>query len=346
MKIGRPPRSHLDGREESQRSPAPFTKIFQGNRNEHATPKELERVTIFQLLDKYVFLWEYNIVYISRCCTLTSLYGNIMGCIRRLITDISAELARYEAKGFSRNLAEVNVAMELAAFGIFRDFPDAFLIVGGACLVLYHDSLRHSADLDLLVCGATLPSHEEVVTSLKRELRLLAEVLGLGELRYDIVAKGETGTVFVAKQNGESLFRVDLTRQGPAIESEIEEHRVEGDLGAAAVIRSASKDLLLLQKAEAFLQRRHVKARDAYDIGVLQRCGAVLGVNLQAHLQDTILGNKFDEEFISGRIEEVNDKLCRLELKPILPKVIYSMLEGASFLPLRESLKQVYEEWL
>lgn len=285
-------------------------------------------------------------VCIPRCCTHMSLRGNIITRSRRLITDVSAELARYEAKGFSRNRAEINVAMELAAFGIFRDFPDAFLIVGGACLVLYHDSLRHSADLDLLACGATLPSHEEVVSSLRRELSLLAEILGLGELRYEIVAKGETGTVFVAKQNGESLFRVDLTRQGPAIESEIEEHRVEGDVGAAAVIKSASKDLLLLQKAETFLLRRHVKARDAYDIGVLQRRGAVLGVNLQAHLRDAILGNEFDGELISGRIEEVNDKLCRLELKPILPKVIYSMLEDASFQPLRGSLKQLYKEWL
>src|SRR5207253_2230631 len=110
-----------------------------------------------------------------------------------------------------------------------------------------------------------------------------------------------------------------------------------------AIIKSATKELLLLQKAEAFLMRRSVKARDAYDIHLLNEIGAVLSLNLRAHLQDTILGNEIASETISDRIG-VN--LCRLELKPILPPSIYSVLEEAQFEPLINALRHLYKEWL
>ena len=54
--------------------------------------------------------------------------------------DIAGRIAKYEDRGFTRERAEVNVLMEVAAFAIFRDFPDAFVLFGGATLVLYHDS--------------------------------------------------------------------------------------------------------------------------------------------------------------------------------------------------------------
>ena len=137
-----------------------------------------------------------------------------------------------------------------------------------------------------------------------------------------------------------------MSRLGSAIESEIEDHRIEGETGISAVVKSASKELLLLQKAEAFLLRRAVKARDAYDAHLLQSLGATLNANLRAHLQDTMLANEIDSNTIANRIDRVDRNLCRAELKPILPADVYAALEGAEFEPLREALRRVYGEWL
>lgn len=67
--------------------------------------------------------------------------------------DIASRIAKYQDRGFTQDRAEINVLMEVAAFSIFKDFPDAFVLFGGATLVLYQDSVRHSADLDLLSRG-------------------------------------------------------------------------------------------------------------------------------------------------------------------------------------------------
>jgi hypothetical protein len=132
----------------------------------------------------------------------------------------------------------------------------------------------------------------------------------------------------------------------PQSTSEIEDHRIEGGTGISAVVKSASKELLLLQKAEAFLLRGAVKARDAYDAHLLQGLGAALSANLRAHLQDTVLANEIDSHAIANRIDRVDKNLCRVELKPILPPDAYAALEGAEFEPLREALRRLYGEWL
>lgn len=258
--------------------------------------------------------------------------------------DISKQVAKYEDKGFTRERAEVNALMENAAFAIFREFPDAFVLFGGATLVLYHGSARHSADLDLLPRSASGPSPKEVVACLQRDLTPIAEILRFGELEFEILTSdGQEGKISVTARSGQRLFRIDLTRFGSAIASEVEDHPIEGE---DAVIRSASKDLLLLQKAEAFLLRRAVKARDAYDIQLLQGTGAALNPILTAHLEDTVLGNEIDSATITDRIAEIDVGLCRLELKPILPPNIYSALENEGFEPLRDALRGLYKEWL
>jgi len=146
--------------------------------------------------------------------------------------------------------------------------------------------------------------------------------------------------------SGRRLFRIDLSRLGSAIESEIEEHPIDGESGISAVVKSATKELLLLQKAEAFLLRRAVKARDAYDVRLLQSIGATLDANLRAHLEDTMLANALESNAISGRIDRVDKSLCRAELKPILPPEVYAALEAREFKPLRQALRELYGEWL
>lgn len=261
--------------------------------------------------------------------------------------DIASQIAKYEEKGFTRERAEINVLMEAAAFAIFKDFPDAFVLFGGATLVLYHDSVRHSADLDLLSRGAEMPSRQEIVASLERDLTPLSAILDMGTLQFESdISESLEGRIFVTTDSGRRLFRVDLSRLGSAIESEIEDHPIDGESGISAVVKSATKELLLLQKAEAFLLRRAVKARDAYDGRLLQSIGATLDANLRAHLEDTMLANEIDSNAISGRIDRVDKNLCRVELKPILPPEVYAALEAREFEPLRQALRELYGEWL
>lgn len=261
--------------------------------------------------------------------------------------DVATRIAKYEEKGFTRERAEINVLMEAAAFAIFKDFPDAFVLFGGATLVLYHESVRHSADLDLLSRGVETPSRYEITASLERDLTPLSAIMEMGTLRFGSdISESLEGRIFVSTDSGRRLFRVDLSRLGSAIESEIEDHRIDEETGITAVVKSVTKELLLLQKAEAFLLRRAVKARDAYDVHLLQSIGATLGANLRAHLQDTMLANEIDSDVISGRIDRVNKNLCRVELKPILPPEVYVALEAAEFAPLRGALRKLYGEWL
>jgi len=152
----------------------------------------------------------------------------------------------------------------------------------------------------------------------------------LGDLRFETATDdAREGRIFVTTSSSQRLFRVDLTRFASAIESEIEAHPIEGESGLPAVIKSATKEL-----------------RDAYDIHLLEQLRAMLSPNLQAHLQDTVLANEIDSDTISGRIKRIDVDLCRLELKPILPPDVYSPLEEAKSTPLRDALKELYEEWL
>jgi Nucleotidyl transferase AbiEii toxin, Type IV TA system len=271
----------------------------------------------------------------------------MMSLLKGPTMDIASRIAKYGAKGFTLERAEINVLMEAAAFAIFKDFPDAFVLFGGATLVLYHDSVRHSADLDLLSRGVETPSRQEIIASLGRDLAPISAILDMGPLRFESdTAKSFEGRVFVMTDSGRTLFRVDLSRLGSAIESEIEEHRMDGETGISTVVKSATKELLLLQKAEAFLLRRAIKARDAYDAHLLQSLGATLGKNLRAHLQDTMLANEIDSDTISNRIARVDKNLCRVELKPILPPEVYTALQAAEFEPLTKALRELYGEWL
>jgi hypothetical protein len=198
----------------------------------------------------------------------------------------------------------------------------------------------------LLVRGVSAPSRDEIIGTLNRELSPVAEILQLGTLQFETTSQGGLeGNIFVARASGQRLFRVDLTKFGSVIESEIESRPVETQSGESVEIKSATKELLLLQKAEAFLLRRIVKARDAYDILVLQDKGAVLSSNLRAHLTDAIHANEIDGVTISERLALIDTKLCSVELKPILPPGVYAALEQGQFGSLKAAVTTLYEEW-
>src|SRR5216684_3578020 len=137
--------------------------------------------------------------------------------------NLAAQIAAYTGKGFTGEQAEVIALMRVASGVLFRDFPESFLLFGGATLLLFHDSVRHSADLDLLGRAEELPTAADLSASLTTGLASAAEALDLGPLRVE--ASGDH--VLVKKRDSSLLFKVDITRFASVLESEVEEHAVE-----------------------------------------------------------------------------------------------------------------------
>ena len=102
----------------------------------------------------------------------------------------------------------------------------------------------------------------------------------------------------------------------------------------------------MLQKCEAFLTRRYLKARDAFDIHLLLGLGASLSNNLQAHLEDLVLLRDLDAEFIEARIQRVDVKLCTTDLRSVLPSALFNELSAKQFAPIGDSLRKVFSEWV
>jgi hypothetical protein len=131
---------------------------------------------------------------------------------------------------------------------------------------------------------------------------------------------------------------------GSVLSREIVTEKIEEE-GKTSLIPAASRDYLLLQKGESFVTRRVVKARDAFDIRLLLLRGAKLDSQLKAHLHDALMWREVDRGQINERIEKVDRKLCRAELKPVLPEDVYAELEKDDFEILRAALRKVFAEW-
>jgi hypothetical protein len=191
--------------------------------------------------------------------------------------NLAEQLAALRGKGFSEEQARVISLMREAATVAFREWPESFILYGGANLVLFQESVRHSADLDLHL-RANLPPTEQVANAFRQGLEPLAKLLEHHPLDIDVFRSDkDLLKIGVSAPEGAVLFTIDLNRMGSVIESGIDEQVLE-DLGTAnaANVKFVSRDHLLLQKAEAFLLRRVVKARDAYDIRFLLDRGAAL----------------------------------------------------------------------
>lgn len=254
---------------------------------------------------------------------------------------LGAQIAVFRQKGFTSEQAEVITIMRVAAGVLFRDFPDSFLLFGGATLVLFHDSVRHSADLDLFPRTDTAPTCEDLRSSLVKGLAAAAEALNLSPLQAEI----GSNKIFVKSSGQGLLFTVDVARFGSILDSEVDEYTVEIDDEHIAKVKAASRDFLLLQKAECFLLRTYVKARDAFDIYGLRRGGVVLSEQLENHLEDTLSSYEIDSEGITARIEQLDEKHCR-ELRSLIPPPMFELLAKEQFEPLRDSVRELYQRWL
>lgn len=255
---------------------------------------------------------------------------------------VADEIAGYRERGFTQEQAEVIVMMRVAAGLIFRDFPDSFLLYGGATLVLFHQGPRHSADLDLDLLGEDSPPLDTIRETLINGLKSLAEALSQDPLEIEIGEK-----LSVKNRNGKDLFTVDIHRFGAVIESEIEKHPVSLDENDIVEIRAASRNLLLFHKSECFLLRKKVKARDAFDIYDLTTLsGIVLSQNLKDHLTDTLMSHEIEAEEILERVQQIDEKRCKAELESYLPRELCEALANEGFKPLREALLDLYKDWL
>jgi len=260
---------------------------------------------------------------------------------------LAAQIAQLVGRGFSEERAETIVLMREAAIVIFGAFPDTLVLVGGANLVLFQDGVRHSADLDFFPVSGQLPDVAKLSEVLLSDLMPLAKLLNLHPLNLKTVSsEGGLIKLMLSSNSGTALFTVDITKMGSVLKSGVEEVPLEATaVDRIANIKFVSRDQLLLNKAEAILLRRSLKARDAYDAMDLLAKGASLTGNLKGHLEDMLYG-EFDADRIRERIKQVDTKRCRAELKDHLPNEIYQNLEGLDFQPLRDALTKIFQEWL
>jgi hypothetical protein len=251
----------------------------------------------------------------------------------------------YVQRGFQQAEAEILVLIEEVASGLFSAYPGRFILFGGATLVLFYDSPRLSRDLELLAEADDLPPADEVQKVVASSIQPLAEIFGLGKLDFRKQGDGKEFIKIWVESNQRPLFSVDLTRIGGAVlKSEIVQQRIAGD--HQKTIFAPSANYLLFQKCETFLDRRYPKARDAFDIEVLQTKGAQLDDNLKAHLEDFIHTKELDADLIRSRIATIHPKLCTVELRPLLPREMFAELAKYDFKRLRKALEAVFSKWI
>lgn len=261
--------------------------------------------------------------------------------------NIAPQIEEFRRRGFTSAQAETLVLMRAAAVTLFREFPDYFVLFGGANLVLFHHGVRHSADLDLLATTEDRPKTGDIINALEAGLADIAEVLTLNPLSVEVEVADIPELKININGNAGHLFRVDFTRMGGVFSSEIQEEIVEaGATPIQASIQYASKKLMLFHKAEAFLFRRSVKARDAFDILQLQSEGAVLPDHLSNVLADTLSNQEIEAEQIEERIDKVTAVRCKAELEGKIPPGLYESLESSEFSELRSALRRLFARWL
>jgi hypothetical protein len=255
--------------------------------------------------------------------------------------NLADRLKIYRNRGLQEEEAAILVLIEETGIAICSAFPDHFVLFGGAALLLFHESPRFSRDLDLLASLKPLPLLGEIETAVRREIQPVAETLGLGQLNFQKYNESADFVKCWVIANDKPLFSIDLTRIGGSVlESQIVKQTVPGS--KERTVLTATADYLLLQKCEVFLDRRRVKARDAFDIHFLVGRGASLSTNLKAHLKDFTVLKELDDEFIESRIQSINVKLCTAELRSVLPPALFDELASQEFKPIRDSLQTLF----
>lgn len=192
------------------------------------------------ICDMFVYQEDISIAQTKRICYL-------------FVVNLASCIASFKERGFPPEQAELLALMSVATGVLFQDFPDSFLLFGGSSLVFFHQSVRHSADIDLLARTEQPPTQEDIRESLERGLSPTAEALHLTPLQFEANAgTGPETKLWVRSHTGHSLFSVDFNRFGSVLESEIEEHSLAIDSEEFAKVKSASREFLLLTEGGVF----------------------------------------------------------------------------------------------
>jgi hypothetical protein len=261
--------------------------------------------------------------------------------------NIRDKLTVYQQRGFSRQKAAVNALLEEALRILFAEYPETFVFFGGASLVLFYESSRHSGDLDLLLIIESLPLPADVIEKIRGPLQEPAQLLGFAGVDISTVFATTSHFKLAVKAGADLLFTIDATRISAVIRSELVEVLLPGPNGVQVKGKILSRDFLLFQKAESFLLRRYLKVRDAFDIKFLLDSGAKLTDNLRIHLTDGQASECLENpDCIHDRIAKVNAQRCALELEDYLPAPIYGGLADKDFEPLRSGLRNLFSPWL
>jgi hypothetical protein len=255
--------------------------------------------------------------------------------------NLADRLKIYLDRGLQEDEAAIVVLIEEAGIAIFSAFPDHFVLFGGAALLLFYESPRFSRDLDLLASTPVLPRFEEIETVVRKGIQPIAETLGLGQLKFQKYNHSDNFIKCWVAANEKPLFSIDQTRIGASVlQRQLVKQTIAGT--NERFVLTATPNYLLLQKCEVFLSRRHVKARDAFDIHLLHARGASLTNNLEAHLEDFVLLKDMDDEFIGARIQSIDERLCTAELRSVLPPAVFEELAKKQFGPIRDSLRMMF----
>jgi hypothetical protein len=138
--------------------------------------------------------------------------------------------------------------MEEALHSLFASFTDTFVLFGGATLVLFYGSQRHSGDIDLLPNCDETPKAERIIDSISPALGEVAQALGLAPLAITTIADSEyLLKIKVESKDQRTLFTVDVSRTSTVIKSELVEQPIRTD---DAIVKYPTRNLLLLHKAE------------------------------------------------------------------------------------------------
>lgn len=166
--------------------------------------------------------------------------------------NLAERLDQYQNRGFRPETTAINLFLEEALQILFSRFPGAFVFYGGASLVLFYGSSRHSGDLDLLLNSENPPPADQLLKALEHPLRATAEALGFEKLTIAPSRTANEFGEFVVEAGGSVLFTIQLTRISAVIRSEVVELHLPSD--PTIPISVPSRNLHLLLKAETFLK--------------------------------------------------------------------------------------------
>ena len=170
--------------------------------------------------------------------------------------NIAERLANYEKRGFGSETAAVNVLLEETLQILLSSFPDTFIFFGGASLVLFYGSPRHSGDLDLLVSAETPPGADELQRSLEQPLRAAGGTLGFSELTIEPARAAGEFLKLAVKAGEQVLFTIDVTKISTVIRSQLVTFPIPSDSEEQVTVPVPSRALQLWKPGSYHVHHR------------------------------------------------------------------------------------------